>query len=71
MLIDVGLPGMNGHELAIVARRTRPDLKVLFLSGHEPCEGRAPREDSNTRHVGKPYRQQELFTALRRLLAAG
>ena len=70
-LIDVGLPGMNGHELATVARRTRPDLKVLFLSGHEHLEGKAPPEDANTRHVGKPYRQQDLFTALSRLLAAG
>jgi CheY-like chemotaxis protein len=70
LLIDVGLPGMNGFELATVARRSRPDLKVLFLSGHDRCNVKAPPpEDSDTRYVVKPYRQQDLFTALRRLLA--
>ena len=70
LLIDVGLPGMNGFELATVARRSRPDLKVLFLSGHDCCNVKAPQpEDADTRYVVKPYRQQDLFTALRRLLA--
>jgi DNA-binding LytR/AlgR family response regulator len=31
----VGLPGgMNGRQLADAARTTRPDLKVLFITGY-------------------------------------
>jgi PAS domain S-box-containing protein len=35
LLTDVGLPGgMNGRQLADAARVTRPDLKVLFITGY-------------------------------------
>ncbi|HZH25746.1 MAG TPA: PAS domain S-box protein [Azospirillaceae bacterium] len=31
---DVGLPGINGRQLAEMARSLRPELKVLFLTGY-------------------------------------
>ena len=35
LLTDVGLPGgMNGRQLADVARQQRPGLKVLFITGY-------------------------------------
>ena len=35
LVTDVGLPGgMNGRQLADVARATRPGLKVLFITGY-------------------------------------
>ena len=35
LLTDVGLPGgMNGRQLADVARQQRPDLRVLFMTGY-------------------------------------
>ncbi len=35
LVTDVGLPGgMNGRQLADAARRERPDLKVLFITGY-------------------------------------
>jgi PAS domain S-box-containing protein len=34
LITDVGLPGMNGRQLAEQARETRPDLKVLFITGY-------------------------------------
>lgn len=33
LLTDVGLPGMNGEELAQAARQSRPDLPILFATG--------------------------------------
>ncbi|MCB8822276.1 PAS domain S-box protein [Microvirga rosea] len=34
LITDVGLPGMNGRDLADAAREQRPDLKVLFITGY-------------------------------------
>ncbi|MEO5698169.1 MAG: response regulator, partial [Burkholderiaceae bacterium] len=35
LLTDVGLPGgLNGRQVADAGRETRPDLKVLFLTGY-------------------------------------
>jgi signal transduction histidine kinase len=35
LITDVGLPGgLNGRQLADAARITRPDLKVLFITGY-------------------------------------
>ncbi len=34
LVTDVGLPGLNGRQLADQARTTRPDLKVLFMTGY-------------------------------------
>ena len=35
LVTDVGLPGgMNGRQMADAGRVTRPDLKVLFITGY-------------------------------------
>jgi PAS domain S-box-containing protein len=34
LVTDVGLPGMNGRQVADQARETRPDLKILFITGY-------------------------------------
>jgi len=34
LVTDVGLPGMNGRQLADQARETRPELKILFITGY-------------------------------------
>jgi PAS domain S-box-containing protein len=34
LVTDVGLPGMNGRQVAEAARQQRPDLKVLFITGY-------------------------------------
>ncbi|BCX67920.1 MULTISPECIES: PAS domain-containing hybrid sensor histidine kinase/response regulator [Pseudomonas] len=34
LVTDVGLPGMNGRQLAEIARQHRPQLKVLFMTGY-------------------------------------
>ncbi|MEJ0058505.1 MAG: ATP-binding protein [Terricaulis sp.] len=34
LISDVGLPGINGRQLAELARQHRPNLKVLFLTGY-------------------------------------
>jgi CheY-like chemotaxis protein len=34
MVTDVGLPGLNGKQLADQALVLRPDLKILFMTGY-------------------------------------
>ena len=34
LVSDIGLPGMNGRQVADAAREQRPDLKVLFITGY-------------------------------------
>jgi len=34
LISDVGLPGINGRQLAEIARETRPNLRVLFITGY-------------------------------------
>ncbi|WP_225413503.1 response regulator [Stigmatella hybrida] len=41
LITDVGLPGMNGRQLAEIARQRRPGLKMLFATGY--AEGAAVR----------------------------
>jgi CheY-like chemotaxis protein len=34
LVTDIGLPGLNGRQVADAARVARPDLKVLFMTGY-------------------------------------
>jgi nitrogen-specific signal transduction histidine kinase/ActR/RegA family two-component response regulator len=34
LISDVGLPGLNGRQLAEIAREQRPDLPILFMTGY-------------------------------------
>ncbi|MBT2295921.1 response regulator [Pseudomonas fluorescens] len=56
MMTDVGLPGMDGRELAKQARSARPQLPILFASGYAESidvpEGMAV--------IGKPFSIDQL-----------
>jgi len=34
LVTDIGLPGLNGRQVAEAARRRRPSLKILFMTGY-------------------------------------
>jgi signal transduction histidine kinase/CheY-like chemotaxis protein len=70
MVTDIGLPGMDGHQLAAEARRRQPRLKVLFLTGYDRTRALGQPEDSLTKYLGKPYQESELLETLRRLGSA-
>lgn len=56
MITDVGLPGMNGRELAEQARELRADLKVLFATGYaEGATSRSGFLGAGMDMIAKPF----------------
>lgn len=72
LFTDIVMPGgINGIELARLARAVRPNLKVLYTSGF-PCERHGENLETNVDGVllTKPYRRQDLKNAMAQVLAA-
>jgi len=70
MVSDVGLPGMNGRQLAEVARKHRPDLPVLFVTGYAANAAiRAGYLGTNMSMITKPFRFEELGSKVRDMLS--
>jgi PAS domain S-box-containing protein len=56
MVSDVGLPGINGRQLAVMARHHRPELKVLFMTGYaESAAVRSGFLDPGMEMIVKPF----------------
>ena len=69
---DVGLPGINGRQLAEMARSMRPGLKVLFLTGYAHTAGADPTAlGPNTEMLSKPIRIDAFLARVRAMLGAG
>ncbi|MCP1550966.1 signal transduction histidine kinase/response regulator RpfG family c-di-GMP phosphodiesterase [Methylorubrum zatmanii] len=67
---DVVMPGgMNGSQLAVEARRVRPDIKILLTSGYVANldEGQVIGQ-GELPVLNKPYRRDELARSLRLVL---
>jgi PAS domain S-box-containing protein len=70
LITDVGLPGgMNGKQMADAARQTRPNLKVLFITGY------AENATISNGHLGagmqvmsKPFAMESLATRIRSII---
>jgi PAS domain S-box-containing protein len=70
LVSDVGLPGgMNGRQMADAARATRPDLKVLFITGYAENAVIGNGQLGPGMHVlTKPFPMETLASRLRSLL---
>jgi CheY-like chemotaxis protein len=63
LVTDVILPEMSGRELAARMREMRPDLPVLFVSGHAP----GPAEEDPAL-LAKPFTPEVLLARVREAL---
>jgi PAS domain S-box-containing protein len=71
LLSDVVLPGMNGRVLMAQARRCRPELKVLFMTGYSRnAIVHQGRLDPGIEVIQKPMSQRELAGRIRDMLDA-
>ncbi len=68
MISDVVMPGMDGPATVAEARKTRPDLKILFMSGYAEEQLRKSIDLDNVAFLPKPFSVQELAEAARRTL---
>jgi PAS domain S-box-containing protein len=69
MVSDVGLPGMNGRQLADVARQHRPDLPVLFVTGYaENAATKASFLGTNMGMIGKPFAVEALASKINEMV---
>ncbi len=66
LLVDFAMPGMNGVEVARAAQARRPQLPILFVTGHADLT--ALKEVGEERIVPKPFRQDELRQKIERVL---
>jgi CheY-like chemotaxis protein len=70
MVSDVGLPGMNGRQLAEVARSHRPDLPILFVTGYaENAAIRAGFLGTNMGMIAKPFTIELLAGKISEMIA--
>ncbi len=71
MISDVGLPGMNGRQLAEIGRQIRPGLKVLFITGYaEHAAVRGGFLDPGMQLITKPFTFDLLTAKVREMIQA-
>jgi PAS domain S-box-containing protein len=70
LVTDVGLPGLNGRQLADAARALRPNLKVLFITGyaHNAAIGNGLALESGMEIITKPFALDVLAAKIRTMI---
>ena len=69
LLSDVIMPGMNGTDLAVTLKETRPDMKTLFMSGYTAdVIAHQGTVNGKVHFMQKPFTLRELATRIREAL---
>jgi CheY-like chemotaxis protein len=69
LVTDVGLPGLNGRQLADQARESRPGLKVLFITGYaENAMFGNGHLDPGMQMITKPFPVETLASRIRDII---
>jgi two-component system cell cycle sensor histidine kinase/response regulator CckA len=69
LISDVVMPGMDGPTMVREARKSRPDLNILFMSGYAEEQLRKSIDIENVNFLPKPFSVTELAAAARRAIA--
>ena len=71
LIADLGLPGLNGGELAETSRIMRPAMKVLFITGYGDRAMRNTTQPPPSHMLlSKPFSMSALATRVREVLSA-
>jgi PAS domain S-box-containing protein len=68
LVSDIGLPGLNGRQLADAARVTRPGLKVLFVTGYAEDAAGSGFLEPGMEIVIKPFTMEALASKIREMI---
>jgi two-component system, cell cycle sensor histidine kinase and response regulator CckA len=69
LISDVVMPGMDGPTTVQEARKSRPDLPILFMSGYAEEQLRKSIDLDKVAFLPKPFSVQELAEAARRAIS--
>jgi PAS domain S-box-containing protein len=69
LVTDIGLPGLNGRQMAEAGRQLHPGLKVLFMTGYaENAALAAGFLEPGMAMITKPFAMERLAAALRDMI---
>ena len=71
VISDVVMPLMDGPTMVREARKTHPQVPILFMSGYAEEQLRKSIDIANVAFLPKPFSVQELAEAVRRVLDGG
>jgi CheY-like chemotaxis protein len=65
VLLDIGLPDMDGWELAPLIRRDNPSTKIFAVTAYQSLEDRQRSKEAGIDlHLGKPLHRAEILGLL-------
>ncbi|MDV3481153.1 PAS domain S-box protein [Sphingobium yanoikuyae] len=69
LVTDIGLPGLNGRQVADAARDLRPALKILFMTGYAENAALASGFlEPGMEMITKPFAMEALATRIRAMI---
>jgi PAS domain S-box-containing protein len=71
LITDIGLPGLNGRQVAEAGRQARPGLKVLFMTGYaENAAIASGFLEPGMSMITKPFAMEALASRIREIIEA-
>jgi CheY-like chemotaxis protein len=71
VISDIGLPGMNGRQLADMVRKGRPDLPFLFITGYAAmATERNDFLDHGMDMLTKPFAMDDLASKISEMMGS-
>jgi len=64
LMLDFAMPGLNGAETALMARRRHPDLPIVLVTGYADSDALEKLADDGAVILRKPFEQAELMAAI-------
>ena len=70
LVTDIGLPGLNGRQMAEAGRLMRPALRVLFMTGYaELTTAAGGFMDEGMQMIAKPFQVGDMLARIEQMLA--
>ena len=68
LITDIGLPDVNGRQVADAGRETRSNLKVLFMTGYAESAASSEFLEQGMQIISKPFTMDKIATKIRGMI---